>query len=145
MGLFYFALVTGGVTLFLSDKEEVRKLFNAIDTYRRPFKLVTFIWVSLFSLFLVPFGFIDLTMLMRYAVLYLFVGFIMYGLYKNQPLKVLKIVTLLHIVGLVGRILLEWMEWTPVKLFNILIYAAIIPLYLYIIQLVLTLKRFSSD
>lgn len=145
MGLFYFAIVMSGIFLFLNEEKETNKLFTAIDTYRRPFKVFTFVYIGLFSMFLVPFGFIDLTMILRYAVLYLFVGFILYGLYKNQPLRVLKIVSLLHLVGLLGRIALEWMEWTPVKLFNVLIYVAIVPLYLYIIQLVLTLKRFSSD
>ena len=50
MGLFYFALVAGGVTLFLSDKEEVDKLFTAIDTYRKQFRLATFIYVGLFGI-----------------------------------------------------------------------------------------------
>lgn len=145
MGLFYFALVAGGVTLFLSDKEEVDKLFTAIDTYRKQFRFATFIYVGLFGKFMVPFDFIDFSMILRYAVFYFIVGVILYGLYKNQPLKVLKIVTLLHLLGVAGRIALEWMEWTPVKLFNIGIYAAVIPLYLYIIQLVLTLKRFASN
>lgn len=144
MWLFYFALIIS-VFLFLNDKKEVGKLFTAIDMYSKHFKVATFILISFSSMAMVPYDFSDLSTLSLHAVLYLYIGLILYGLYKNQPLKVLKIVTLLHIVGLMGRILLEWMEWTPMRLFNILIYVAIIPLYLYIIQLVLTLKRFSSD
>ncbi|SFC45519.1 hypothetical protein SAMN04488102_10748 [Alkalibacterium subtropicum] len=145
MGLFYFAIVMSGILLFLNEEKEINKLFKAIDTYRRPFKIATFIHIIFMGVFMVPFDSIDTALILRYAVLYLFVGVILYGLYKNQPLNVLKIISLLHIVGLVGRIALEWMEWTPMKLFNVVISTAIIPLYLYIIQLVLTLKRFSSD
>ncbi|MER2064532.1 MAG: hypothetical protein ABS873_07745, partial [Alkalibacterium sp.] len=122
-----------------------KKLFSAIESHRKPFKIVTFFYISLFSMVMVPFDFISFSMIIRYAALYLIVGLIMYGLYKNQPLNVLKIVSLLHVIGLAGRVVLEWTEWTPVKLFNVLIYAIAVPLYLYIIQLVLTLKRYASD
>ena len=145
MGLFYFALIAGSITLLINDKKEVDKLFTAIDTYRRPFKLTTFFYIGLFGMVFVPNDFIDVSMIIRYAALYMIVSIILYGLYKNQPLRVLKIVSLLHLLGLIGRVGIDWMAWTPAELFNIIIYAAIVPLYIYIIQLVLTLNRFSTD
>ncbi|MDZ7835563.1 MAG: hypothetical protein U5K84_09920 [Alkalibacterium sp.] len=113
-GFFYFALIMS-VGLLLKDENEMTKSFNAVDTYRRPFKLATFIHIIFMGVFMVPFDSIDTTMILMYPVLYLFVGIILYGLYKNQPTKVLKLVIMLHLVGLVGRIALEWMERTPLK------------------------------
>ncbi|GEK91183.1 hypothetical protein [Alkalibacterium kapii] len=140
MSLFYFALVLS-VFLFLKEEKEVKKLLTAVDTYKKPFKIGTFITVIFQGLFITPFESSG-TIILR-AVFYLFVGMIMYGLYKNQPLKVFLVVVMLHLLGLTGRITLEWTETIPMKLYEVAIPLVILSLYIYIIQLFLTLKRFS--
>lgn len=147
MTLFYFALIAGGIVMFFNDTKGLNQLFAAIDTYRKPFKIATLMYIAIMGMLLFPLNFIDFSMISLYAMVYIFVGVIMYGIYKRQPLKVLTIVSLLHVLGMFGRIALEWQSLSlrSMTVINIFIYAAIIPLYIYIIQLVLTLKRFSSS
>ncbi|WP_423189309.1 hypothetical protein ACO1PF_12085 [Alkalibacterium sp. f15] len=144
MTLFYFALIASGIVLFFKDTTGLNRLYKAIDTYTQQFKVATFMYIGIMGMVLVPLDFIDLSMIGLYAMAYLFVGVIMYGLYRRQPFKVLKYVSLVHVLGLLGRLVVEWQPLKPLTLITILIYAAIIPLYIYIIQLVLTLNFFSS-
>ncbi|MFO8069458.1 MAG: hypothetical protein R6U02_05680 [Alkalibacterium sp.] len=145
MTLFYFALVMSGIVLFFKDTTGLNQLYQAIKSYTQPFKVVTFMYIGIMGMVLVPLNFIDLSMIGLYGVVYIFVGVILYGLYRKQPFKVLKYVSLLHVSGLLGRLVLEWESLKPLMLITILIYAAIIPLYIYIIQLVLTLNCFSAN
>ncbi|OJF97011.1 hypothetical protein [Alkalibacterium sp. 20] len=145
MTLFYFALIASGIVLFFKDTTGLNRLYKAIDTYTQQFKVATFIYIGLIGMLLVPLDFIDLSIIGLYAMVYLFIGVIMYGLYQRKPFKALKYVSLLHVLGILGRLVVEWQSLTPLMLVNLLIYAAIIPLYIYIIQLVLTLNCFSSN
>src|SRR5690554_1863721 len=113
--------------------------------YTKPFKIATYLYVILMGMVLFPLQFIDLSLIGLYAMVYLFVGVVFYGLYRKQPLHVLKVVSLLHVLGVVLRLVIEWQSLGPVRFLTILIYTAIVPLYSYIIQLILTLKRFSSN
>ena len=145
MPLFYFALIAGGVVLFLNDTKSLNQLFTSIDTYTGPFKVATFMYITIMGMILFPVQFIDLSLIGLYAMVYFFVGVILYGLFKKRPLHVLKVVSLLHGLGVLLRLMVEWQPLDSIRLLTILIYAATVPLYSYIIQLILTLKRFSSN
>lgn len=145
MPFFYFALIAGGIVLFFNDTTGLNQLFTSIETYTRPFKIGTFLYITIMGLILFPVHFIDLSLIGLYAMVYLFVGVILYGLYKKQPVHVLKVVSLLHALGIAARLVIEWQPLDSVRLITILIYTGIVPLYIYIIQLILTLKRLPSD
>lgn len=137
------SLILVGTLLFLKEERKTNNLLKAVATYKHIFKLGTMAYIFFMAIVMVPLQ--TVFMLVTYAVMYLYASIIMYGLYKNQPMKVFFIVVILHLLGLSGRIALEWMEWTPMKLFNIVLPLTMIPLYMYIVQLILTLSHFSKD
>lgn len=145
--LFYFALIIGGIIMVFNDKKELNKFVTAVETYPKAFKIATLSYILILGMTLfTPLRFIDFSMFALPALFYFLIGSILYVLYKRQPLKVLTLVSLLHVLGILLRIALEWQSPTirSMTFVNLIINAAVVPLYIYIIQLILALKRFSS-
>lgn len=117
------------VSLMLNSKDDLIKVFQAINHYRKVFFLI----LSVFTIFIGCFGFtleINEDSIM-FLIGYFYIALIYYGIFSNKLWLIFSLTFLLQVIGLICHIMLEWGEVTlmnSLTLTNIGMYISVIPI-----------------
>lgn len=114
-----------------------------VEKNRKLFILIVYISLVFIGGFIFPISIANLfplVILMVTLISYFFVSFIFAGLYKNRPFLVLGSTFILTLIGLIGRVILEWDEFsliTNLNALNVGIHLSFTPLILTLFYLVI--------
>ena len=107
--------------------------------------ITAYLFVIFMGCFLFPIQITrDSTSLFAMLTTYFYVGLIFYGLFHKKPFRVFLTSFVLNTLGLLGRILLEWGEYSLTRSLtplNITIYLLTIPILITLVYIMIPIIR----